>query len=182
LDEAVKELRTEEFPELIDEMNIENIDYLKNEDIQIDINTTALLPKDYIKSDKERFYYYKRLYNIENQSDLSIIEDEITDKFGKPPRETQELLFAIKLRVAALYTGFTKIELRSNKFIIEFPSASNEKFYQNIFLDLIDVITSYDNSQLKQKDKKLFYEVVIKNRNDIIEKLWRIKKTIESLT
>jgi transcription-repair coupling factor (superfamily II helicase) len=181
LDEAVKELRAEEFPELIDGSDIDEIDYLKNEDIQIDINSNALLPKDYIKSDKERFYYYKRLYNITNQADLSIIEDEIADRFGKPPRETEELLFAVKLRIAALNTGFTKIELRANKLLLEFPPASNEKFYQNIFPDLIDVITSFENSILKQKSKKLFFEVLIKNRYDVIEKLWRIKKTIESL-
>ncbi len=181
LDEAVKELRTEEFPELIDDSDIEDVEYLKNEDIQIDINRNALLPKDYIKSDKERFYYYKRLYNIDNQSDLSIIEEEIKDRFGKTPRETEELLFAVKLRIIALNTGFTKIELRANKLILEFPPAGNEMFYHNIFPDLIDVITSYDNSILKQNNKKLYYEVVINNRNDIIEKLWRIKKTIESL-
>ncbi len=180
LDEAVKELREQEFPDLQFD-SAANIDFLKNEEIQIDINSDAILPKDYVKSDKERFYYYKRLYNTDNQKDLSGIEDELIDRFGKLPQSTENLLFAVKLRIAALNTAFKGIELKGNTLMIEFPSSKNEKFYKEIFPDLIDVITSYENSILKQKGEKLYFEIEVASKDDAVEKLWRIKKTIESL-
>lgn len=180
LDEAVKELRKEEFADVFDKPDEKEVFNTINDDIQITIGEDALIPADYIKSDSERFSYYKRLYDTKNNSELSEITNEIIDKFGKAPKETKELFFVIKLRIAVLNTGFTKINLKKGKLIAEFPSKENSEFYTKIFPLILDIINLNEDYILSQDNDILKLEIPISNKNEAIEAMWRIKKNIDA--
>ena len=59
----------------------------------------ALLPTDYISNETERFNIYKRLYNSMSESDLSEIRNELSDRFGQIPHETENLFKVVKLKL-----------------------------------------------------------------------------------
>ncbi len=179
LDEAVSELRHNEFADLFKTQITKDSSYLNNDEIQIELANDALLPGTYIESDKERFYYYKRLFDIKENADLLTIIEEINDKFGNPPKEAQELFFAVKLRISSLGTGFTKIEIKNRKLKAEFPEKENLKFYENAFPYIIDYINTLSGATLLQDKKKLLLEIPINSKSEAIEIMWRIKKSIE---
>ena len=179
LDEAVAELRYEEFGEVFKDKKANEEMKFFNEDIQIDIGSDALLPSDYVNSDTERFSYYKRLYNVCNVQELQEIIDEITDKFGKPPVQAKQLYFAVRLRIAVLNTGFTKVTLLKHKLVAEFPPETFTEFYEKAFPVIIDFIQIIENSQLVTNNKKLLLEVPINKKDEAIEIMWRIKKALQ---
>jgi transcription-repair coupling factor (superfamily II helicase) len=179
LDEAVSELRQNEFADLFKNQITKDSSYLNNDEIQIELANDALLPGTYIESDKERFYYYKRLFDIKENADLLTLIEEINDKFGKAPKEAIELFFAVKLRISSLGTGFTKIEIKNRKLKAEFPEQDNIKFYENAFPYIIDYINTLNGAVLSQDKKKLILEIPLQNKSEAIEIMWRIKKSIE---
>lgn len=185
LEEAVTELKRDEFSDIF-EKNKSEMPKLDNEEIKIEIDTDAFFPPEYISEDTERFYYYKLLYNAKTNAELTEIKNELSDRFGKIPNEVQELLFAIRLRIAALDTGFTRIQLKPFSLTLEFPNKENTEFYEKVFPIILDTLQLYDDVNLiQEKDtlilKKLFNE---HNRNIsrsiALDLLWNIKKNIEA--
>ena len=180
LDDAVKELKQKEFGFLFEEKD--DISYLENDELQIETDYDALFPTYYINSDMERFYYYKRLYNLITFEELNVLIDEIEDRFGKTTKEVEELFFAVKVRIASLGTGITKITINKNNLQIEFPPQSNQKFYDKIFQDIVDFISLIPNAHMKQISKKLICEIDMDKRQNAIDILWRLKKTVQVIT
>lgn len=181
LDEAVNELRVQEFSDLFKDKIEAQRKYVENSEVAIIMNSDALLPPDFILNDTERFTYYKKLYNIKTNLELEQLRDDLQDRFGKLPYQANELLFAVKLRLAALNTGFQKIALMKQKFTAEFPAETNTEFYELAFPLLIDFLPEFENAKIVQNQDKLSLEVEIENRDEAVEFLWRVKKLFETI-
>ncbi len=179
LDEAVQELRYEEFGDIFDNKYKKKPIQLENEDIAIEMNTDALIPSDYIGTDTERFHYYKQLYNLKTNEEIKNIVAEIEDRYGKMPRQAKELIFAVKVRIATLNTGFQKIIIKKNHFIAEFPNSTAKEYYETTFPEISDYLQEFDDVKIYQEKEKLYFRKEIEHREEIIDILWRIKKTVE---
>lgn len=180
LDEAVQELRTEEFSGLFPEEEKDiHREIFNNDEIAVDIEEDAFLPNDYVSNDTDRFNYYKALYRAETNKELDNLVSEISDKFGKMPTQAKNLVFAVKLRIAALNTGFTRVSIKSKKLTAEFPGEDNTKFYEYAFPLITEFLQELDNAQLTQFKKKLLLKADIENRDKAVEIIWKIKRTLE---
>jgi len=178
LDEAVTELKYDEFSDIFG-AKPEKPKFFSN-DIAIEIDSDAFFPEDYIKRDTDRFSYYKKLYNLTNNAELVELVKEITDRYGKLPPQGKSLVFAVKLRIAALGTGFIRIIVKDNKLICDFPPNDDSYYYENAFPVLLDYINSLDNCKLVQKKDRLSLEISNIYPDSAIEFLWKIKKTLET--
>lgn len=179
LEEAVLELKEQEFKNVFKLEAKSIMEKFINEEVAIEIGSDALLPISYIKSDTERFEYYKKLYAVKSNVELKKITEELEDKYGKMPQEGNDLLFAIKLRIAAIYTGFEKVTVTTKKIICELPSNKKKDYYEVVFPILSDYISSIQNSRLYQNQDKLIWEANIQSKENATEILWKIRKTIE---
>lgn len=181
LDEAINELKSSEFKELFLKEKIEDkTNYLSNEELQIEVEFDALIPTTYIQNEYERFKYYKELYNIRTNEQLRNIRAELSDKFGAPPKEVENLFNIVSLRIKALDTGIQKIVYRSNHLTIEFPDDSNSVYYENILPIISDFSLSLENAKLVQRNNKLYLKTKVASFAEVLEIIWRFKKTIES--
>lgn len=179
LDEAVQELRYEEFGDIFDEKYKKKPIGLDNEDIAIEMSNEALIPSDYIESEPDRFMFYKRFYNAQSNDEIKKISDEIEDRFGKMPRQLRELIFVVTLRVAALGTGFRKIVIKPGRFVAEFPDKTAEEYYKVVFPDISEYISEFDNAKVYQKSDTLYLSMPYEKRHEIIEFMFRVKKSAE---
>lgn len=180
LDEAVKELRMDEFQDLFTREEIVQKALFKNDEISITGTEDALIPGDYIEKDSDRFLYYKKLYEAQSPSELNDIVAEIKDKYGRPPKEFLELVFIVKVRIAALNTGFTRIELKSDRLILEFPPESDQEYYSIAFPIVAEFTQTLPDAQFKQNRKKLLLAKKLDSKDQAVDFLWRIKKSIEA--
>lgn len=180
LDEAVNELKYEEFSEIFKMQEQKDKIYLKNEELEIIINTDAYIPEYYIPSETERFKIYKQLYRISNHQELDDLINEMKDKYGKIPSVLYDLFFVVKLRISALNTGIRKIYFNHDKFTIELPDETNENFYDIAFPIISEYLMNRNNCQIKGKNNKIAIDFSINNRDEAVEILWRIKKHLET--
>ena len=182
LEEAVSELKADEFAKTF---NIdEDEDYIKkfeNQEVAIELNSDALLPKAYIKNDTERFTFYKRLHAVRTNKELVTIREELEDRYGKLPKSGNDLIYAVKLRIAAVTIGFERIIVKNNKLLCEFPPQEKSEYYDVVFPEIMDYVNNLEGSKMNQNRNKLYWEINIPNREEAASILWKIKKTIEMI-
>lgn len=181
LDEAINELKSTEFKDLFPEKQKEdNTKFLENKELQIEVEFDSYIPSDYIQNEYERFKYYKDLYNVQNNEQLQTLKNEIIDKFGPIPKEVENLFKIVSLRIKALKTGIQKITYKSNLLTIEFPEATNKEFYDNLLPVVSDFAMSFDSAKLIQQKDRLYIKAKVNSFNEVLEIIWRFKKTVES--
>jgi transcription-repair coupling factor (superfamily II helicase) len=129
LDEALQELKENEFAELYKEELAEKRKYVA--DCQIDTDLEILLPADYVNSVTERLVLYRELDNIEDEEKLKAYESALRDRFGPLPQPANELLNTIRLRWMAEELGFEKILMKNGKFVGHFVANPKSPFYQS---------------------------------------------------
>jgi len=161
LSEAVQELKQEEFSDLFAESadQQQNQAFLKLNyvnDCQVDTDMELLFPEDYIKGTSERMLLYRELDNIENEQQLELFKTGLTDRFGKMPKESFELLEVVQLRWKAIELSMEKIVLKNKTMICYFVSDQQSKFYSSSdFLKLVQYIQKTGKGKLKESNQKL---------------------------
>jgi transcription-repair coupling factor (superfamily II helicase) len=160
LNEAVQELKQEEFAGLFDEEDQKQsqaflkLNYVN--DCQIDTDMELLFPEDYIRGTSERMLLYRELDNLENEEQLNLFKTSLNDRFGKMPQESVELLEVVRLRWKAIELGIEKIILKNKNMICYFVSDQQSKFYQSAeFLKIVQYIQKTGNGKLKEMNHKL---------------------------
>lgn len=180
LDEAITELKREEFPEVFaDVQDSKRSTFLRNEELQIEVDFDAFIPLEYVPNEMERFRYYKVFYNIRNTDELNELQQELQDKFGKMPSEVENLFKIVNLRIKAFDTGIEKIKVKGKNLLLEFPDKSNQQFYDEVFPLLLDFAISVPGVKLIERRERLGMRIPIDSFNNAVEIVWRLKKTIE---
>lgn len=77
--------------------------------VSIDLPIEASIPLDYIDSDKLRLEAYQKLAAAHGEQDLKDLQEELQDRYGKPPRELDVLFDVARLREKAKTLGITEI-------------------------------------------------------------------------
>lgn len=160
LDEAIIELRENEFKDLFTDKadeNIEQEEQIYVRDCNIETDMEILFPNDYISNAAERIRMYRELDNISNEDDLLKFENNIIDRFGHLPDESKELFGVVRLRWTAVRLGISKIILKKNKMICYFISNQESLFYQSgTFAKIIEFAANSKNQcYMKEINNKL---------------------------
>lgn len=133
LNEAVQELKNEEFAELYDKDQqkelIASSDYVS--DCQIESDMELMFPADYIENVSERITLYQELDSIENEEKLQVFAQGLEDRFGKIPQKTEELFNVIRLRWLAMKYGVERLVLKNKQMIVFLVSNQNSFYYQS---------------------------------------------------
>jgi len=140
LNEAIEELKENEFKELYQETETsEEKVFLK--DTQIDTDFELLFPDNYINTVSERLVLYNTLSTIKNEEELLKYESELVDRFGALPEQAKDLLDSVRIKWIATRLGLEKIIMKKGKLIAYFISDQNSAYYQsNTFIKFVQFI------------------------------------------
>jgi transcription-repair coupling factor (superfamily II helicase) len=125
----------------------------------------------------ERLSVYNAIDDLKTEDELNKFSVSLIDRFGKLPKEVEELFKIVKVRWKAQYIGFEKITLKNNILKGYFVSQKHQEYYQtNKFGKILDYIKLHPKEcSLKQiKDKLIFSAentVNINKINDLFEKI-----------
>ncbi|UZO81944.1 transcription-repair coupling factor [Aquimarina sp. ERC-38] len=151
LNEAIEELKENEFAELYDTSN-EPKEYVK--DTQIDTDFELLFPDDYINNITERLNLYTELNNIKTEEELLAYEKRLEDRFGELPDPAVDLLNSVRIKWIATSIGIEKIILKQQKLIGYFISDQQSPFYQTeAFTNVLKYVQQHPG-KVKMKEKK----------------------------
>jgi transcription-repair coupling factor (superfamily II helicase) len=86
----------------------------------IDLPLQAQLPEDYVPESGLRLRLYRRLADITTNVQVAEIAKELADRFGKPPEQVENLLYLLRLKVAALQARLASIALEEGRVVVKF--------------------------------------------------------------
>ncbi|MCG8340269.1 MAG: transcription-repair coupling factor [Cytophagales bacterium] len=142
LDEAVKELKQEEFKSLFEKELTQQIKDLVP-DCTIETDLEILIPDTYVNNISERLNLYTKLDNIEDEASLKAFQHNLRDRFGPLPQSVKELTKTVKLRWAAKKLGFEKIILKNDVMKCYFASEDKSYFHSGIFEKILAYIQQH---------------------------------------
>lgn len=150
LDEAMFELRETEFKDLFKDEDIKP----KARECVIDTDLELLLPDQYVTNINERMNLYRELNKVKDEAELGEFQNQLSDRFGKVPEPTLNLLNTLRLKWLAEEMGIEKILLKNGKMLANMPESTREEYYQS---DMFGKFLAYVQAhpvrvKLKQKD------------------------------
>ena len=113
LDNAVNDLRGEDFVEPLEP--------------EINASISAGFPDHYVESVEQRLTIYRRLSKITEVSDIKDMKRELTDRFGTLPKEAENMLLKIMLRVYCIKAGVKQLDITPNALTIVFSEKHQRK-------------------------------------------------------
>jgi transcription-repair coupling factor (superfamily II helicase) len=81
------------------------------EEVEINVPFSALLPQDYVPDMKSRLIMYRRLSAVATEEDAASARQELEDRYGPLPTETGELLWILRLKVLMRRMGLKALTL-----------------------------------------------------------------------
>ncbi|MCX7988660.1 MAG: transcription-repair coupling factor, partial [Thermodesulfovibrio sp.] len=170
------DLYIEMLNEAIKEMKGEPIIEIKLPDIKLSI--PAYIPEDYIEETSMRIRIYRKLSHIFDLSDMDKLRDEIFDRFGKLPKELENLFKVAQLRILSSKIGIAKIQQRKAGFRFTMQENLDENFVKN----LIFILNGFRKKEII-KDLKFYtdgFEIGIKELENLIMFLKRLISKLEN--
>jgi transcription-repair coupling factor (superfamily II helicase) len=157
LAEAVKELKNEEFADILHDEEADK-EYVSECTIESDLE--LLFPPLYVPNGDERVLLYRELDSITNDKDLKIFHSKMTDRFGRMPKAGEELIRTVSLRRKAKELGIEKIYLkggRMNLFLVD----GNSPYYESeLFGKIIAHLpTSQFTNRMRESDGRCIITV-----------------------
>ncbi|MBR5101953.1 MAG: transcription-repair coupling factor, partial [Muribaculaceae bacterium] len=185
LQEAVLELKTEEFADTFSEMAEEQADIDETQaeyvsDCTVDTDLELMFPASYVPQENERITLYRELDTLSADRDVIDFEQRMRDRFGDIPPMAQELIRIVPLRRNARELGVEKIVLKQMKMYMYFVGEENIAYYNSAAFGriLTYVQTCPTRCELRERNGKR--SLIIANVATVLEAL-TILKTIHKM-
>ena len=87
---------------------------------EINLHLPALLPVEYCPDVHERLVLYKRLASVHSMEDLTELQEELVDRFGRLPDPARALVDTHRLRLVAKPLGIMKVDANEASILVQF--------------------------------------------------------------
>jgi transcription-repair coupling factor (superfamily II helicase) len=111
LDMAVKSLKEGKEPDLTAPLGITT---------EINLHVPALLPNAFVSDVHERLVLYKRLANCDDEDALTLLREELVDRFGPLPDQARALVESHRLRILGKPLGIARIDATDSAVQLQF--------------------------------------------------------------
>lgn len=157
LNEAVQELRENEFKDLFEDEDESLGDKEFVQDCILETDLELLIPDTYVNNVSERLSLYQTLDNCKDEVELNAFVNSLVDRFGELPKPVKELCESIRLRWLAKSIGFEKLVIKSKKMIGYFVANQESAYYQSPqFTKVLSYIQAHPTAcKMNEKNNKL---------------------------
>jgi transcription-repair coupling factor (superfamily II helicase) len=104
-------------------------------DPEIRLRVAARLPDDYVADVSQRLVLYKRLASAADDEEVAQTRDEILDRYGPLPPETENLMDVIRVKIAARRLGVVAVDVVKDDLVL--TAAETSRVDPNTLLDLM---------------------------------------------
>jgi len=155
LNEALLELRDEEFPDFSAGREDACKEYVAECSIETDFE--ILIPEIYVENVSERIRLYRELDNIEEGSQLEKFAKELQDRFGELPVQVKGLIEIVKIRKKCQALGIERVLVKNGKMITYFVGEQTSPFYSSaVFTRLLKFVQRQElPCRMNEKNDKL---------------------------
>jgi transcription-repair coupling factor (superfamily II helicase) len=166
LDEAIRELRKNEYAELYADQPLDSPGF----EVQLDTDAAALLPDYYVRNTTERLSLYRELDDLDREEALDAFSDRLADRFGPLPEQTRQLVDLMRLRLQGARLGMEKMVWRKGRFRAHLPDGHRQDYYQGaVFGAILQTVQQFPD------------EWVLRQQGSIVQLVYQRHVTVISL-
>ena len=174
LGEAVHELKTNEFADLImgdadEDGKISGEGFV--EECAVESDLELLFPDEYIPTSSERMLIYRELDSLEKDEELSKFRTRLTDRFGTIPPTGEELLRVVPLRRLGKQLGIEKILLKGGQMALYFVSNLESPYYDSTAFGRVMNYTAMSPYECRFRELSGKRSLLVKGINTVEEAL-----------
>jgi transcription-repair coupling factor (superfamily II helicase) len=166
LKQAVRELKTREFADLYAEER-EQAETIAD-DCTLDTDLDICFGEKYVPESSERIALYQELDNLSTPEEIEAYRSRLVDRFGKIPKQGEELIRVVELRRLGRTLGFEKFILKQNRLKCIFISTLPEYFAGDMFERVINYVIAHPH-RCRLEDKNGVKSVLIEKVDSIRE-------------
>ena len=149
LDEVVKEIRGEAVVEEVD--------------VQIELDVSSYIPDEFIENSSLKIEIYQTIALCKNEEDILNVTDEIIDRFGKMPKEIENLLDIARIKILCREKSILKVSQRDMNILFFFEQ---DKFN----IDIVDKLMKTFRNRIKFSPAQMPYITFkLQDKNDTLE-------------
>nr|WP_262916105.1 transcription-repair coupling factor [Pedobacter montanisoli] len=165
LDEAIQELKDDEFKDLFkDQPEKPFVNFT-----QVDTDLELHFPDDYITSITERYNLYTELSKLEHEKDLLAFEQQLRDRFGPIPQQVTDMVKVLRLQWIAKKLGFEKVSFKKNILRGYFIADKQSKYFDSEVFNKILAFAQMHPRLCNLKEVKNTLRISFDNINSIDE-------------
>lgn len=165
LEEAVRELKEEEFPGMFEVSDSEEVTRQEKqfvEDTQVETDLNILISESYLPSVPERLNFYNKIAAAEGEDEMRQIMRELIDRFGPIPKETLGLFDTVRIRRLGIGLGFEKVVLKGQTVRLYFPSDKASDYYSSPLFPIILSWVQHNSKRAQFKESPKYLSMVVK--------------------
>ena len=158
LNEAVAELKENEFTELFAEADKDEEGRISGEkfvaETNIESDIQGFFPEEYVPSSSERMSLYRELDSLTTPRQLEDYKKRLIDRFGQIPPVGESLLTVMPIKWAAQRLGIEKVVLKMGRMILYF-ALEDAYFQSRAFEKVLNYVASHGRGcTLRDGDRK----------------------------
>jgi transcription-repair coupling factor (superfamily II helicase) len=165
LDEAIQELKSDEFKDLFkDEKERPFVTFT-----QIDTDLELYIPDDYVTNITERYNLYTELSKLENEPELAAFQTSLKDRFGPVPKPVKTMLNVLRLQWAAKKLGFEKLSFKKGVLRGYFIADKQSAFFDSTMFSKVLTFAQMHPRMCNLKEVKDTLRIAFENLNTVDE-------------
>ncbi|MDO4571767.1 MAG: transcription-repair coupling factor [Clostridia bacterium] len=86
----------------------------------VEMPLDAHIPRDYIASEAQRLYMYRRIGGIDGEEALGDVREELIDRYGEPPEPVENLMLTALIKARAARSMIDQVALRDGEASLRF--------------------------------------------------------------
>lgn len=169
MDEVGYDMYCKLLDEVIKEMK--GIEVKEEQDVQIDLSVSSYLPNDFISDNNQKIETYQNIALCKTEEDIEEIADEMIDRYGKIPKEAENLLKIARIKNLCRNNGVSKITQKQQSIVFLFQADTFK-------IEWVDILLKKFRNQVKFSPGKDPY-ITYKIKGEILDDVQEFLKTLE---
>ena len=150
LDEAVQELRHDEFAEVFADQDTAP----PAPEPTVDVDDDVFIPQDYVGNPVERLDLYRRLGAIEDASGAEAFREELRDRFGPVPEAVETLITLARMKPEAHALRLPRAVWKNERLFLTIPDPKDDPFFHSRMFEPFMGALSASGKRFVMKDSR----------------------------
>ena len=151
---------------LLDEVikEMQGIEVVEEQDVQIDLAVSSYIPDNFIENSSQKIEIYQNIALCRTEEELQNVIDEVIDRYGRLPKELENLIDIARIKQLARKANILKIAQRENGIVFYFVKEKIKPEMVNTLITKYPMLVKFSNAV------EPYVTLRIKENEDIIEK------------
>ncbi len=172
LNEAIKELKHNEFREVFKDQVQEKQEFVTDCTVDTDIEIT--IPDSYVENINERLSLYTQLDDCKTEEELQKFKTNLEDRFGPTPKQVEQLYNALRCRWSAIPLGFERLIFKNRQLKLYFINNPESPYFESTQFNKVlqNTQTNLKGARIKPVGKQLM--LIVDGVKNLEEVLWML--------